>query len=260
MGSRALRITLVVVVVVLVLGFVADRVTAHVAADQIATEAQRSERLPTKPSVSIGGPLFLPQVVRGDYHDINVDVRGLMEEGLRVDRLRAHLDGVHIPLSDILGGNVSRVPVDTLDADVELTFTDINTYLATQNQPDALVTDIRVGPAGSAIKLMATLHIGGQSIPFGGTADIGVQPAAFTVTPRELGQGLGSLVPPALRDQFASLLTVTVPVQGLPFNLRLTAANVLADRVRFSAAGKNVILDPNAAPPGAAVVIPDPAG
>jgi hypothetical protein len=230
-------------VVLLVLGFVADRVTVRVVSDQIATQTQRSQNLPTKPSVSIGGALFLPQVVRGDYQDVNIDVRGSTEDGLRVDRVRAHLDGVHVPLSSIIGGNVKKIPVDSLDADVELTYPNINAYLATQEQPNALVTGIHIGPAGSAVKITSTLNFGGQSYPFDGTADIGVKPAAFTYTPRELSQGIAALLPPALRDQVIKLLTITVPVEGLPFNLKLTAATVLPDRMRFSAAGKNVILD-----------------
>jgi hypothetical protein len=254
-GSRAIRITLVVVVVLLVVGFVADRVAVHVVSDQIATQTQRSQNLPTKPSVSIGGALFLPQVVKGDYRDVNVDVRGLAENGLRVDRVRSHLDGVHVPLSSIIGGDVTKIPVDSLDADVELTYTDINAYLATQNQPGALVTNIQIGAAGSAIKITSTINWGGQSYPFDGTADIGVKPAAFTYTPRELSQGIAGLLPPQLHEEVVKLLTVTVPVEGLPFNLKLTTATVLPDRMRFSAAGTNVIIDTTAITP-----TPTPAG
>jgi hypothetical protein len=249
-GSRTMRVTLIVVAVLLVLGFVVDRLTAHVAADQIATEAQRSQHLPTKPSVSLGGPLFLPQVVAGDYHDVNVDIRGSVQDGLRIDRVRSHLDGVHIPLSSIIGGRVTTVPVDSLDADVELTFADLNAYLAAQNQSGALVSNISVHAAGSAIRISASVNIGGQHYPSEGTADLGVQPGAVTFTPRELSQGIAAILPPGLREQVVKLLTVTVPIVGLPFNLKLTSATVLADRLRFSAAGTNVVLDTTAVTPG----------
>lgn len=237
MGSRAIRITAIVVVVLLVLLFVADRIANRVVAGQIATEAQRSQNLPNKPSVSIGGVLFLPQVIQGDYHDINIDVRGSVQEGLRIDRLRSHLDGVHIPLSDVIGGNVTKIPVDSLDADVEVTYPDLNRYLAAQGMK------LTVAPADSAIRISGTVNVFGTDYPVEGTASIGVEPAAFTFTPRELAQGVTAVLPPGLRDEVLKLLTIRVPVEGLPFNLKLTAVNILPDRMRFSAAGENVILD-----------------
>ncbi|WP_081438340.1 DUF2993 domain-containing protein [Pseudofrankia asymbiotica] len=252
MGSRAIRITVGVVVVLLVLLFIGDRVAVRVVSGQIATEAQRSQNLPTKPSVSIGGVLFLPQVVRGDYRDIDIDVRGSVQNGLRVDRVRSHLDGVHIPLSDIIGGDVKKIPVDRLDADVEVTYTDLNAYLAAQGMK------LTVAPAGSAIRIGGTANVFGTDYPVEGTASIGVEPAAFTITPRELAQSVTSVLPPEWHDQIIKLLTVRIPVEGLPFNLKLTAVDVLPDRMRFSAAGEHVILDTTTIPAGAAT--PSPAG
>ncbi|ONH30228.1 hypothetical protein BL253_15035 [Pseudofrankia asymbiotica] len=251
-GSRAIRITVGVVVVLLVLLFIGDRVAVRVVSGQIATEAQRSQNLPTKPSVSIGGVLFLPQVVRGDYRDIDIDVRGSVQNGLRVDRVRSHLDGVHIPLSDIIGGDVKKIPVDRLDADVEVTYTDLNAYLAAQGMK------LTVAPAGSAIRIGGTANVFGTDYPVEGTASIGVEPAAFTITPRELAQSVTSVLPPEWHDQIIKLLTVRIPVEGLPFNLKLTAVDVLPDRMRFSAAGEHVILDTTTIPAGAAT--PSPAG
>jgi|GEM_PF-917263 len=245
MGSRTIRITVGVVVGVLVLLFIGDRVAARVVSSQIATEAQRSQNLPTKPSVSIGGVLFLPQVVRGNYQDINIDVRGSVQEGLRVERVRSHLDGVHIPLSDVIGGNVTKIPVDSLDADVEVTFTDIDAYLAAQG------SKLTVAPAGTAIRVSGPVNIFGTDYPVEGTAAIGVEPDAFTFTPRELAQNVTAALPPAWHDEIVKLLTIKIPVEGLPFNLKLTAATVLSDRMRFSAAGENVILDTTTVPTSA---------
>jgi hypothetical protein len=54
---------------------------------------------------------------------------------------------------------------------------------------------------------------------------------------------VAALLPPQWRAAVLQLLTLKVPVEGLPFNLKLTSANVLADRLVFSAAGHDVILD-----------------
>ncbi|WP_307874693.1 LmeA family phospholipid-binding protein [Frankia nepalensis] len=230
--------------------FIGDRLAVRVVSDQIASQAQQSQNLPTKPSVSIGGPLFLPQVVRGKYQDIDIDVRGSVQNGLRIDRVRSHLDGLHIPLSDVIGGDVTTIPVDHLDADVEITFTDLNAYLAAQEAQNPQGAKLRVGAAGSAIKIDGTVNVLGAEYPVQGTADMDVEPAAVTFLPRELAQGVASVLPPGLSDEVLKLLTIRVPVEGLPFNLKLTSATVQGDRMRFSAAGENVILDTTVTPTG----------
>ncbi|WP_338083954.1 DUF2993 domain-containing protein [Candidatus Frankia nodulisporulans] len=224
----------VIVVVLLGLLLAVDRITPRVVAGQIATQAQRSEGLATKPDVSLGGFPFLTQVLHGDYRDVRVDVRGQVEQGLRVDQLHAELVGVRVPLADVLHGDVQRIPVDRLTARVELTYTDLNAYLRSQGSA------VTVGPAGTAIQVSGSLPILGTTVDAVGTADIGVAPAEITFSPRELTAPVGTALSPAI----SRLLTVRVPVAGLPFNLQLTSATVRSDRILFDAAGQNVVLEP----------------
>jgi hypothetical protein len=239
-SGRGLRITAVVVVVLLALLVVVDRVAARVVAGQIATRAQRTEGLTSRPEVSLGGFPFLTQVVAGDYRDVRVDVRGRVEQDVRVDRVHADLAGVRVPLGDAVRNRVRRVPVDHLTARVELTFADVNAYLRGQGSA------ITVSPDGQAIRVAGSADVLGRALPVSGTADIGVQPAAVTFTPRELAASAGAVLPPALRRSVTQLLTVRVPVAGLPFNLRLTSATVAADRIVFAAAGHDVVLETDA--------------
>ncbi|SNQ50022.1 conserved exported hypothetical protein [Frankia canadensis] len=239
-SHRGLRITAVVVVVLLGLLVAVDRIAARVVAGQIAIQAQRSDALSSRPDVSLGGFPFLTQVVAGDYRDVRVDVRGQVQQGVRVDRVHADLAGVRVPLGDVVRGQVRQVPVDHLTARVELTFADINTYL--HGQGSALT----IGAQGEAIRVAGSVAVLGTSYPVSGTADIGVAPAAVTFTPRELAASVGAVLPPALRQSVGELLTVRVPIAGLPFNMRLTSATVAADRIVFAASGQNVVLDPNA--------------
>lgn len=250
---------LVTIVVALLLFVVLDRVAVRVVAAQIATRAQQTEHLPTRPAVSIGGTLFLPQVATGRYRDVNVEIRGLRQADVRIDRVRTHLDGVRIPLSTIVRGQVTRIPVDQLDADVELTFADMNAYLASQGSALRISKADAGSGSGSAILVQGTVSILGSDYPVSGTADIGVLPAAVTFQPRELSEGVAAVVPPALRQLALSLLTVRVPVDGLPFNLQLRSATVAPDRMRFSAAGHDVVLDTTTVPPAAAAASLPPA-
>jgi hypothetical protein len=244
MRGRGLRITAVVVVVLLIVLVVVDRVAARVVASQIAMQAQRAEHLPSRPSVSLGGFPFLTQVVAGNYRDVRVDVRGRVEQDVRVDRVHADLTGVRVPLADVVRGDVRRIPVDRLAARVEMTFVDVNAYLRGQGSA------ITVSPDGQAIRVAGSVQVLGNAYPVAGTADIGVQPAAVTFTPRELAASVGTILPPALRQAATELLTVHVPVSGLPFNMQLTSATVEGDRIAFAADGRGVVLDADDAAAG----------
>ncbi|MCM3885459.1 DUF2993 domain-containing protein [Frankia sp. R82] len=233
--GRGVRVVAVLVVVLLALLLAIDRITPRVVAGLIAAQAQRSEGLAARPDVSLGGFPFLTQVWRGNYRDVRVDVRGQVEQGLRVDRVHAELVGAHVPPGDVVHGDVRRIPVDRLTAQVELTFTDLNAYLRSQGSA------VEVGSAGTGIRVSGSLDVLGATVDAVGTADISVAPTEITFTPRELTAPVGASLSPAI----SQLLTVRVPVVGLPFNLRLTSATVRSDRIVFGAAGQNVVLDPN---------------
>ncbi|OAA26382.1 Protein of unknown function (DUF2993) [Frankia sp. EI5c] len=241
-ARRGLTIFLVTVVLALIVVGVLDRVAARVVADQIATRAQSSQNLAERPDVSLAGFPFLTQVAAGRYRDVDIEVRGYEQEGVRVDRVRAELNGVRLPLSDVLRNEVERVPVDRVEAQVDLTFDDLNRYLASQQPP------ARVSPAGQGIEISGNVEVLGSQYPVSGTADIGVTADAVTFTPRELASGLGTVIPSELVEPLRALLTVRVPITGLPFNMRLKSAVVGADRLTFTAGGQNVLLDANLTP------------
>ncbi|MGF7233590.1 MAG: LmeA family phospholipid-binding protein [Frankia sp.] len=242
--GRAGRRVLIAIVVVLVLLVAADRISVHVLAGQIATRAQRAEALPTRPDVSIDGFPFLTQVVSGKYHDVKVTVRGFQQNGPRVESIKADLKGVHVPLSDGLRGTVLQVPVDRVTASVHVTFTDINAYLATQNQV------AKVSGAGSLVRITGPVTILGTSYSLAGNAALGLIGDTVTLTPTAVSQAVGALLPPGLREAAIGRLTVKLPVTGLPFNLHLTSARVDGDGLTVTAGGTSVVLTNTAATAG----------
>lgn len=240
-ARRGLIVFLVTVILALVVLGVLDRVAARMVANEIATRAQTAQNLPERPVVSLGGFPFLTQVAAGRYQDIDIEVRGYEQDGVRIDRVHAQLDGLHLPISDVVRDEVERVPVDRVEAQVDLRFDDLNTYLARQNPP------AQIRPAGQGIEISGTVEVFGTSYPVTGTADIGVSANAVTFTPRDLASGLGVVIPPQLLEPLRELLTVKVPITGLPFNMQLRSAVVAADRLTFTAGGTNVLLDANLA-------------
>lgn len=231
---RGLLITLGVVVALLV---VLDQVAVRVVESQLATRAQRSEGLAARPDVSLGGFPFLTQVAAGRYRDVDVVVDGYEEAGVRVDQVRANLSGVSVPLSDVVRGQVESVPVDDVRAEVDLTFDDVNAYLASQG------LTARVRSEGDVVRVSGPVTLLGMTYDLSGTAAIGVVADAVTFTPREVSAAVDLLLPSELREQALALLTVKVPVTGLPFNMALTSAVVSDDRVTFAAGGQHVVLD-----------------
>ena len=206
--------------VVVVLLAVLDQVAVRVVESQLATRAQRSEGLATRPDVSLGGFPFLTQVVSGRYRDVDVTVDGYTQAGVRVDQVRAELDGVHVPLSDVVRGQVESVPVDSVRAEVDLTFDDVNAYL------DSQAMTARVQPEGDVVRVSGAVGFLGMTYQLSGTAQIGVVADAVTFTPREISAAVGLLLPPGLREAAIGMLTVKVPVTGLPFNMALNSAVV----------------------------------
>jgi hypothetical protein len=235
---RGVRIALIVAGVLVVLLVIADRILVRVVTSQISDRAKRAENLSSRPDIDIRGFPFLTQVIAGRYQDVRFDVRGYTRSGPRVDDVSGTLSGIRLPLGDAIRGHVGSLPVDRVRARVFLTFADLNAYLAGQRSP------VTVSAAGSALRISGSVSFLGRSYPLSASADLGVQPAAVTFTPRSFGTSSAPLTS-GLGEFAARLLTVTVPVEGLPFNLRLRSATVSPTGVTVVADGTNVVLPAN---------------
>ena len=122
-------IALVIVVVLLV---AADRIALLVAESQIADRVQKSQELSAHPHVSIKGFPFLTQVLGGRYHEVDVSVRNITRNNLTVDRLSVQAHGVSVPLSKVMSGSVSEVPVDRAERGRHPRLREPERYIANQ--------------------------------------------------------------------------------------------------------------------------------
>ncbi|MGW3911831.1 LmeA family phospholipid-binding protein [Streptomyces sp. NPDC005070] len=100
---RALRITVVLLVVLGGLFVLADRVAVWFAEDEAAGRIKSSEGLASTPDVSIGGFPFLTQVASGELDDVKVGIKdyeastggtGSSAGTIRIDDLNAEMHGV----------------------------------------------------------------------------------------------------------------------------------------------------------------------
>src|SRR4051812_43351395 len=103
-----------------------DRVAHSAAQHDVAERLQADAHLKSAPSVQIHGYPFLTQLVGGDYDDVDVVMRGLDSNGVRIDRLSVHIRGAEISLGDVLRQDRSRIHVDRATALLELAYPDVH--------------------------------------------------------------------------------------------------------------------------------------
>jgi hypothetical protein len=225
------------VVLVLILLGVADRLTAQLAATEMVNQVQKTQALPTKPEASVGGFPFVTQVLTGNYKDIGLRIRRVAASGVCVDDIDVHAKGVHLPLTKLIGGGITTVPIDRIVGSVRLTYADLNAYLATR--PGNVRLDAAAGN-GMRVSTPIDVPFVGQVSIFGDVS-LTVQNNEITIVPTGIGiQGLGAL---AIPRNAAKALSVTLPLSGLPLSLRLTQAKTTSKGIEVTAEADHLRLD-----------------
>jgi hypothetical protein len=219
---RKLLIVFALLIVVLVV--VADRVGASVASHVLASKLQSDEHLPNRPSVSIGGVPFLTQAFHGDYSDVGVTAHGYKtSDGVEIQTLKVHLHGVDLPLSHVLKGEVSQVPVDHVDGSAFVSFADVVRYLA------GTAISVRLSRASSAsVEVIRQVRIGGRSKLLSSIATVSVSGSTVTLSVA----GATHLKP----------LTLSVPLHGLPFRFTVTSVRVTSTGLSGTGTANHVTL------------------
>lgn len=228
------RFLIILVIFLIALVIAADRIGAAVGAHVLAGKVQTFEDLPNRPSATISGIPFLTQAFGGKYHDVKITAHGVPVNQVPVTTLTARLHGVHLPFSKALHGSVSQVPVDRADGTAYVSFADANSYLA--KHPVA-GQNIRLSPAGSARSVTVTdqTRIGGKPVTLHGVGLVSVNNNVVTVTASQLSGG-------RLPKGSAKHLTVSFPLQGLPFRLQLNTVRVDSTGMTGAGGATNIVL------------------
>jgi len=147
------------VLVALLVG--ADRVAEHVAAGVLADRLQTE--LGSRPTVEIDGFPFLTQAVGGSYQRLRVSAPVVRREGLSLRDFSATLTGVHVALGDALGGSLSAVPVDRLDAGALVAYDDLTQLagpgLRLAGDPNGVRVTGRVAALGRQVDVSAVSSV-----------------------------------------------------------------------------------------------------
>lgn len=235
---RRLLTRLVLLGLLLGLLLLGDRALRTVAEDQVATVAASATGGRVRPEVSIGGALFLPQLVSGRYDEVTVGVREVpvrldASTSLTLARLTATLRGVRVPLSSVVPGPLISVPVDAVTADATVAYPEVNRFAP---------RGVSVGPGGfGRVALTARLSVLGQDLALTAVGRLSVVEGALVVTADEV-RGPTGLLDGALSAAVRGRLDVRVPLGPLPLGLTAASASGGADGLVVTATARSLVL------------------
>lgn len=217
----------------LVLLVAVDRVAAAYAGRTLATELQRSGGLTSTPTVVVDGFPFLTQAVAGRYSRIEVAAREVPAGDTTLARLDAVLTGVRVPLSQVLSGAVTEVPVDGVDARVLLGYDALSRSSGSRR--------LTAEAAGDRVRVRGEVELLGQRLRGAAVSTVALEGEDVVVTAQsfEVGNRVAdALLTAALRDRFDLRLSV----RDLPYGLAVDAVTVQPAGVLVHATARDTVL------------------
>ena len=227
-----MKALLVVVLLLLGLAVAADRFAVGIAEDKVAEQLAAKGGLHGKPAVDIMGFPFLTQAVAGTYDDVRISLTADelgQPAGTHAD---IALHGVHVPLSSVVSGSVSSVPVDRIGGTVALSYALLSSKLG---------PDTHLKQEGNGLRITRTVELFGQRLPLTAAGKVTLEGSDLVVHVQE-ATGVGIDLPKFLLDQATRLLDLRYTVPKLPFGLKLTSVTPTATGVNVGIAAKNVVL------------------
>lgn len=215
----------IAVVVIVALLVVADRVGVSIAERVAGETLQSSQHLSSRPDVDIAGFPFLTQLATGRYDQITVTAHDVpvsrSAPRLVIDRLRVVLNDLRVSRS------FSRFHADTAKATGTIGFGPLGGALGVQ-----------LSYAGDGrVQASKTVSFAGQSVS-----------ATLTAHPRLVNGALafddvsveGDLAQ-ALVDSLARFFAITIPLQGIPFDVQLQSLTAGPDGVTVTLTGDDLL-------------------
>ena len=224
---------LLALLLLLVLLVVVDRSAAGYAGRTLATELQRSGGLDARPSVVVDGFPFLTQAMAGRYGRIEVAASDVPAGDTTVARLEAVLTGVRVPLSQVLSGAVTQVPVDGVDARAVLGYDALSRSSGSRR--------LTAEAAGDRVRVRGEVEILGQRLAAAAVSTVALEGDDVVVTAQsfEVGNRVAdALLTVALRDR----LDLRLSVRDLPYGLRVDAVTVEPAGVVVRATARDTVL------------------
>lgn len=227
---RRLLVSLLVLAVLLVL---ADRGAALLAGRLVADRLQSTAQLSARPDVTLEGFPFLTQAVRGRYESVRVVATDLPAGSMRLARLTATLQGVQVPLSEVVTGAVDRVPVDAIDARVLVSYAELSRRSGSRA--------LTVSAAGDLLRVRGSVRVLGRTLAAAALSRVTVQGQELVITAQSYEVG-NSVADAVLSRALGNRLDFRVDLSGLPYGLRVRSARVGPQGLTLSADSDGAVL------------------
>ena len=209
-----MRKLLVAVVVLLLLGAVADFAVARVFEDRVTEALQREYDLGKRPVVQVRDFPFLPHLATGRFSTIDVAATDASARGINAAQLELTLHGVRVP-REVLLGEPGQVTVERADGTIELTEAEVNRLLADRLRGGELA----IGEDG--VEVRTEVELLGQPLDVLVSGTLGARDGGVTFTPDDIRLGGSGALDPSLQGLLSSQFTFQVPLPDLPAGVRL---------------------------------------
>lgn len=264
--TRRILISLLVLVAVLV---GADFGGAAYAEHIVSQKAREQLGLSDDPSVTIHGFPFITQALGGDYHRISVAASGVPIQNLRNVDIKAELNNVTAPLSDLMNGNTSAIVIGKLEAQVTIKASDI-----AKIDPLTKIEDLRIEPSSTeyvqtgqdpkkssttttgqdanqqdqdksktGVRISGNIQIAGQKIEIFCFAMIELHGQSIDIVPKRLQYGNDketTVVPQAVQQALLPNFKASFGTGDLPFAVKPTAVQANSGSVTVKGEAQNV--------------------
>jgi DUF2993 family protein len=237
---RALRLTLIVLVILGVLVVVADRVGAwaaqRVVADQVANELADNNVVSEPPEVTVDGVPFLTQVIAGEYESVTLRLRNVGTDTLRLPQVELVATGVTASAGTLISQEGSIV-AERVDGTATVGYESVTALTELEG------LQLSAGEDGQLRARLET-ELLTQPVVLVGTPDMEVVDGAVRLRVDELSvedpplpQGAEARV-----EEIAQRMSVTVELPALPYGLTVEAVSAAAGGLVVEVTAVNVPL------------------
>ncbi|MGI8680869.1 MAG: LmeA family phospholipid-binding protein [Mycobacteriales bacterium] len=175
-ATRTVVLALMVLLGTGLLAWGADWAARVGAQSLLARSIQNSTGTPARPSVKLHGAFFLPQVIRGRYGSVDIDLSDLSSGPLRINSLHASLTGVHLPFHDVLVRHANRIVIDGSQERISVSYADLNRYLALTARPLTVCST-----KSDELDLTGSISVLGRTVSASATARLSAQQGALAI-------------------------------------------------------------------------------
>lgn len=210
----------------------------RVGAQSLLTRLVQQRTGVEQPEVQVRGAFLLPQVIRGRYDDVQVDLASTGSGPLRLTDVHAELRGVRLPFHDVLVQDVHRVEIAHVTEDATVTWDDLNRYLRLTSRP------VTVSPTGTPgeVRLVGAVRVLGRTVDATAEATVAADGDGVAIRPTRVETGVTGL-DRASRLLLAERFAVRIPLLDFPFGRLVTAVTTERDGLHVRAIGDRIVLD-----------------